>query len=76
METGENKQFNYKKDKIDWLIVGIIGFTIFVFVFIFVIMPYLERSGYVGSDEDSYRQELIEQRSELQRQIRELEVES
>jgi len=68
----ENKKFQYKKDRMDWIMIWIIIFTIACFAFLFYGFQYFQSPN--GADVDSGRddiEDLANNKAELERRLQE-----
>lgn len=67
-----NQKFKYKKDRLDQVMIGIVLFTLLCFGVIFYGLQYFnEQSTTRETDDRNQLNELIKNRTELERQIAE-----
>ena len=67
-----NQKFKYKKDRLDWIMILIMIFTIACFIGIFYGMQYFNDRDIIRETDDRNQiDEMIQNRALLERQIRE-----
>jgi len=67
----ESKKFQYKKDRMDWIMIGIVVFTLACFALIFYGLDFFERTDADPNESRSNVTDLVNNKEELERQLRE-----
>ena len=67
----ENKKFVYKKDRMDWVMIGILIFSLACFGLIFYGLDYFERTDAPQTESRNNVSDLVNNKEELERQLRE-----